>query len=142
MSSSITLIALSAAGGLILGWALCHIAHTSARSDARHFRQEAELLRSKAIRIDERRLTAQAEANALFHELQELRDGMTVEVGSAAEGDAQPLDDDSAIDLDEAERATQRDTELETDEVEPPARPTRTRQGGEPGRLAEAFGSD
>lgn len=123
MSSSITLLALAAAGGLVLGWFLCHLANASARADAAFYREEAEVLRSKAIRIDEQRLSAHAEAQALYEQLEELRSTLVVQVEPAnRRKDDQP----PAPPID-----------LEPLRAEPPVRP----ESG-PGRLAEAFGAD
>lgn len=126
MSSSITLFALAAAGGLVLGWFLCHLAHTSARADAAFYREEAEVLRSKAIRIDEQRLSANAEAQALYEQLEELRSTMVVEVDDPVV---------TSIDLDDPMSAEGSETA-----AQPPVRPPSPPSG--PGRLAEAFGAD
>lgn len=123
LSSSITLIALSAAAGLVFGWFLCHVAHTAVRSDARHYKHEADILRSKAIRIDEQRLEAESDAARLNHELDALRQAYSAQQANAESGDT--------IDLVEADESS-----------EMPARPAQPRRPGELGRLAEAFGSD
>lgn len=66
---SVTVISLAAAAGLVVGWALCHVAHSRARSDAVHFRSEAETLRRKAISLVEERTTAEGERDEMAQKL-------------------------------------------------------------------------